>query len=432
MNGEERSPRVLIVEDDPGIALLETEALEEIGCTVDQVSRGDAVLVYLQAQRPDLVLLDYSLPDMTGIHLLERVAERFGRVPTFIVTTGAGDEHVAVDLMRRGAVNYLIKDHGYLDLLPAAVQRALEEQRLNRRLAQLEKRARLAAMIIDTTTEGIYVTNARHQIVEANHAFEEITGYGKEEVMGITPERLLPGHKSDQAASDRVFEALAKNGHWQGEMPMRRKNGELFTGWFNISNINGPDKPPVFVTLFSDISTVKEKAEHLDFIAHHDPLTKLPNRLLFQARLRHSLDKAKRTQGGLGLVYLDLDHFKEVNDTLGHAVGDDLLCLLAERMQRQLRAEDTLARLGGDEFVCLIEEARSDEDLQRVVNQLLGLFPHPMPTPDGVINVSASIGGVLFPRDGTEAALLLERADQAMYAAKEAGRNTYRAFPDTL
>lgn len=422
-------PLILVIEDDPGIAALERDLLEDIGCDIVRAATGSEVLELLTTRRPVLLLLDYSLPDMTGIELLEAMAARGLTVPPFIVTTGAGDEYVAVELMRRGALNYLIKDHEFLRVLPVAVERALAELKLKQRLAETERKLRLAAQVIEATNEGVFVTDSALRIIDVNPACERILGYGRDELIGRQPQTLLPGHADEQEKVEAIFAALKALGQWQGEVSMRRKNGEVFTGWFNIAGIKAEDGlAPLYVTLFSDISNVKAMAEHLDYLAHHDPLTRLPNRLLFNARLRHCIERAQRAKSGVGLLFLDLDHFKEVNDRLGHAAGDDLLCLLAQRMATVLREEDTLARLGGDEFVVLIEDARSLGDLQRVVDQVLALFPQPVETPEGVVNVTASIGGALFPADAGTAEGLVECADKAMYGAKQAGRNTFRHY----
>jgi diguanylate cyclase (GGDEF)-like protein/PAS domain S-box-containing protein len=417
---------VLIVEDDPGIATLMRELVEDLGCQAQVAHTGREVLALLAGDAPTLMLLDYSLPDMNGLTLLDRLQQAGLEIPPFIVTTGAGDEHIAVEMMRRDAHNYLIKDHEFLDVLAGTLSRALREIEMARQLKEAEQRLRLFASIVESTNEGLYVTTSEHLITEVNPACEQITGYRREFLIGKTPHVLLSGRQADTKMSVKIMATLRDEGRWQGEVLFRRSSGGLFTAWVNIvSLIDENYGGKVFVTLFSDISTVKASAEHLDYLAHHDPLTGLPNRLLLNARLRHSLERAQRSKTGLGLLYLDLDHFKEVNDRLGHAAGDDLLCELARSMKAVLRQEDTLARLGGDEFVMIIEDADEVPDLKRVVEQLLRIFPHPVDTPQGVVNVSASIGGVMYPANGDDSKTLLERADRAMYAAKQAGRNTY-------
>jgi diguanylate cyclase (GGDEF)-like protein/PAS domain S-box-containing protein len=424
---------ILVIEDDPGIAALETELIEDHGFEVVHAADGRSGLAALAQRVPDLMLLDYSLPDMTGIELLERQQAEGRRLPPFIVTTGAGDEYVAVDLMRRGAENYLIKDHQFLANLPNAIDRAMRSIEMEQRLAAAEKKLKLAARVLEGTAEAVMVTDEQHVIIDVNPAFEIITGRSKADVLGHTPLILLPGHARDAEVDAQIRELLATAGRWQGEITLRRNTGEVFTAWFNISRLDGEaDDASHFVSLFSDISSVKIMAEHLDYLAHHDPLTNLPNRLLFIARLNHGIARADREKRGIGLLFLDLDHFKEVNDRFGHAAGDDLLRVLAKQMGTLLREEDTLARLGGDEFVMLIEGATTEDDLRRIVEQVLALFPHPVATAEGVVNVTVSIGGALYPTDATTSDWLLACADQAMYEAKEAGRNTFVLFDRTV
>jgi diguanylate cyclase (GGDEF)-like protein/PAS domain S-box-containing protein len=421
------SPKVvLVVEDDAEIQVLETELMGDHGHQVIHAVDGKSALDWLAGHRPDLMLLDYSLPDMTGIELLDQLTAAGIGIPPFIVTTGAGDEYVAVDLMRRGAQHYLVKDHDFLKQLPVAIERALHDIEMAQRLAVAEARLRLAAQIIEGTNEGILVTDAVGVVIEVNPAFEAITGHGREDVVNQPFEMLLPGHASDTALVAAVVQALQSVGHWQGEVQCRRKSGEIFTAWINVGRIASKAGEAVrYVALFSDISSVKVSAERLDYLAHHDPLTGLPNRLLFNTRLHHSIERAKRAKCSLGVLFLDLDHFKEVNDRLSHSAGDDLLCLLAKRMKDVLREEDTLARLGGDEFVILLEAAGSAHDLRRVSDVLLALFPYRVETPKGVVNVTISIGGALYPHDAATKEDLVACADKAMYAAKVAGRNTF-------
>lgn len=420
---------ILVIEDDAGIATLESELIEDLGFAVAHAPDGRSGLAELTRSSPDLLLLDYSLPDMTGVELLDRLQAGGQRMPPFIVTTGAGDEYVAVNLMQRGAENYLIKDHQFLDNLPRAIDRAMRNIEMEQRLAEAEKKLELAARVLEGTNEAVMVTDAEHVIIEVNPAFEAITSRSKSEVLGRKPLILLPGHAEDALVDARIREGLETTGNWQGEVSLRRQSGEVFTAWFNISRLDGATgEPPHFVSLFSDISSVKVMADHLDYLAHHDPLTNLPNRLLFNARLNHALAHAERESRGMGLLFLDLDHFKEVNDRLGHATGDDLLRLISHQMGALLREEDTLARLGGDEFVMLIEGANTEGDLRRIIDQVLALFPHVFETPEGVVNVTVSIGGALYPTHAATREQLVACADQAMYAAKEAGRNTFILF----
>ena len=257
-------PLILVIEDDPGIAALETELLEDMGCDVVSARSGKMALERLAVSTPTLMLMDFSLPDMNGIDVLERSAE-LGLKPTpFIVATGAGDEHLAVDLMRRGALNYLVKDHRFLDRLPSAVQRALAELDLAQRLAAAESRLRLAARVLNGTAEGVYVTNAQHLIIEVNPAFEHLTGYARSEAMGKHPVWLVSPRLDTEQVMGRVVDGLNQSGRWQGEIQLQRKSGEHFFAWFHISQIEGEaGEPPSYVTLFSDISQRKQTEAEL-------------------------------------------------------------------------------------------------------------------------------------------------------------------------
>ena len=259
-------PLVLVIEDDPGVAALESELIEDLGCEVVSVTSGKAVLDWLATSTaaPTVMLMDYSLPDMNGTALLDRIAERGLTRPPFIVATGAGDEHVAVDLMRRGALNYLIKDHAFLDVLPTALQRALSELAMVQRLASAESHSRLAARVLNGTSEGVYVTDDLHRIIEINPAFETITGFTRDDMIGQSPIALLDTSPEAVKIGQEVIPALSELGHWEGEIPLRRKDGILYFGWFNISRIEGEaGEPPSFVTLFSDITQRKQVESEL-------------------------------------------------------------------------------------------------------------------------------------------------------------------------
>ena len=257
-------PLILVIEDDPGIAVLETELLEDIGCDVVSTRSGKDALDWLATSTPTLMLMDFSLPDTNAINLLERIAECGLKQPPFIVATGAGDEHVAVDLMRRGALNYLIKDHAFLDRLPSAIQRALTELDMKQRLAVAESRLRLAARVLNGTAEGVYITDAQHRIIETNPACERITGYSRAEALGQNPSLLLSPLSDTENIIKSVIAALSDSGHWQGEIQLRRKSGEDFFARFDISRMDGDgDEAPSNVTLFSDITQRKQAEAEL-------------------------------------------------------------------------------------------------------------------------------------------------------------------------
>ncbi len=286
-----------------------------------------------------------------------------------------------------------------------------------------EDRLRQMARVVDATDNAVMVTEPDGQISYVNAAFTTITGYRESEAVGQTP-RLLRSGQHKEEFYDEMWRQINAFGVWQGEIWNRRKNGELYPGWLTISDVRTPAGAlSHYAGVFSDITRIKQSAQRMEFLAHHDGLTGLPNRLLFGARLEHALQRAKREGGQLALLFIDLDHFKQVNDQLGHATGDHLLMNVATRMKGICRAGDTLARIGGDEFVLLLEGVESDEDVNRVGHALLAQYPIHYSAPGGDIAVTASIGIAYFPRDGADAETLLRSADAAMYAAKAGGRN---------
>ncbi|MBS1213759.1 MAG: sensor diguanylate cyclase, partial [Proteobacteria bacterium] len=295
-----------------------------------------------------------------------------------------------------------------------------------------EEKLRQAQRAFDYTTEGVMITDAQGNIVAVNRAFTAITGYQEAEVIGKNT-RVLSSGKQDTSFYRDLWASLRKSGVWVGEIWNRRKDGEIYPEWLTISAVEDAEgRVTHYVGVFSDITSVKRSQEALDFLAHHDSLTELPNRLLCKSRLEHALHHAKREGEQLAVLYVDLDRFKGVNDSLGHPVGDDLLRTVANRMAGRLRAEDTLARMGGDEFVILLEQDVSPHTVAQVANKVLDLFLEPMCIGEHELYITASIGISLYPADGQDADTLLKNADLAMYQAKNQGRNSFQFYAPTL
>lgn len=292
-----------------------------------------------------------------------------------------------------------------------------------------EERLRQTAIVFDNTTEGILITDADGHIVAVNRAFTEITGYGADEVQGRDP-RLLSSDRHDEAFYRVIWESLKRTGHWRGEIWNRHKNGRVFPVLQSISVVEDERGGTTgYVTLFSDITHIKQTEARLEKLAYHDALTGLPNRLLFDERLEHAIRQAARHGGRLAVLYFDLDRFKQLNDTLGHQVGDALLEAIAARLGKRLRRSDTLSRRGGDEFTVLLENLRQPEQAANVARDILRQLGKPFPLPTGdTVQTGTSIGISLFPDDGREAHELVERADAAMYEAKAAGGGQYRFY----
>ena len=293
---------------------------------------------------------------------------------------------------------------------------------------QLELALREAAMVFDSSLEGIMVVDPQMRITKVNAAFTHITGYAPEEVLGQSPKVLSSG-RQDAEFYREMWRTLAAHEVWRGELWNRRRNGEVYAELLTISCVR--DAKGVvqhYIGVFSDISQIKSHEAELHRIAHFDPLTGVPNRRLLVDRLHQSLGRAARTDTGLAVCFLDLDGFKAINDEYGHAVGDLLLIEVTRRITEVLRVEDTLARLGGDEFVVLLTDVSCERDCTVVLDRILQAVQVGMPFEGRELRVTVSIGVSLFPGDNADADTLMRHADQAMYLAKEAGKNRYQLF----
>ncbi len=297
---------------------------------------------------------------------------------------------------------------------------------------QNEATLRLAGRVFESTAEGIVMTDAAGQIVAVNKAFTEITGYAESDAIGQNP-RFLRSGKHNPMFYQELWSSLLEAGVWKGEIWNRRKNGEVYPNWETISTVKDKDgRTTHYVAVFSDITAVKRSQEALDFLAHHDPLTELPNRLLLRDRLEHALLRSQRDLNKLAVLFLDLDRFKHINDTLGHPVGDEILRLAARAMLNQVRSSDTIARIGGDEFIILLEDDVSVHSVATVARKLVDLFAQPFTVAGRELYVTASVGISLYPNDGDDVDRLLRNADLAMYKAKTEGRNNYQFYESEM
>ncbi|SDT03929.1 sensor domain-containing protein [Pseudomonas oryzae] len=296
----------------------------------------------------------------------------------------------------------------------------------------MQERLQQAATVFENTAEGVMITDLEQRIVAINRAFSAITGYSEGEAIGHTPQLLATGEKGG-ALDAEIQTSLERDGHWQGEMWSRRKNGETYPAWMTISAVrNGGNRISHHVAVFADISTLKHVQARLDYQAHHDPLTGLPNRLLFESRLQQALEEASEEQRQGAVLFLDLDRFKHINDSLGHPVGDLLLQGIAKRLREQLRETDTVARLGGDEFIVLMPSVAQIGDVERVASKLMGAFGPPFNAGGHEFFMSSSMGISLFPEHGDDVATLVKNADAAMYRAKARGRNRIEFYTPDL
>lgn len=292
-----------------------------------------------------------------------------------------------------------------------------------------EDALRLAAQAFDNTTDGIMTTDSNKRIVSVNRAFTAITGYAAEEVIGQTPAILQSG-RHDREFYERMWQTINATGSWQGEIWNRTKSGEVYPEWLNVGVVKDRrGRVTHYVGAFSNISIHKRDEEaRLRRLAHHDTLTGLPNRASFHERCDALLAHARRLGHDVAILFVDLDHFKTINDSLGHAIGDELLKAAAARMRDGLRADDLVARLGGDEFVIALSGIKTPEDVGGVAHNLIRRLTLPFQVAGHELFVSASIGVSCFPSDGQDTRELLKHADIAMYRAKDKGRSGYQFF----
>lgn len=291
-----------------------------------------------------------------------------------------------------------------------------------------EEKLLLANKVFEHTIEGIVVTDPAGEIVQVNPGFTAITGYTAEEAVGGNP-RILKSDRHPQQFYQDMWSQLVRDGHWAGEIWNRRKSGEAYPEWLTISAVrNEAGQTTNFVSIFHDITELKRQQEALEYQAQHDALTGLPNRVLLDDRLRMALAQLSRSGQKLGLLFLDLDNFKNINDGLGHGAGDALLVELSRRLERLLRAGDTLARLGGDEFLILLPEIEGLDTVSHIATRILDALGKPFHLGDVEYFVTASLGVTIAPDDGNEAGKLIKNADMAMYRAKSLGRNNYQFF----
>lgn len=291
---------------------------------------------------------------------------------------------------------------------------------------------RQAAAVFDATQEGVLVTDAEQRIVHVNPAFSRITGYSSEEILGQHP-TLLKSGRHDAAFYHSLWHALQNRGAWSGEVWNRRKSGEIYPQWQCIRVIHDEQgRVSHYVAVFSDITALKRSQRELDYLAHHDPLSNLPNRLLFTERVAHALQRSKIEELRGAVLLIDLDHFKHINESLGHNVGDLLLKGVGERLQQGLPSGSTLARLGGDEFGLLSENCADAAQAAELAQRLLRSLETPFRLDGHELYIGASIGISLFPEDADSVEQILRNADSALFKAKSSGREGYAFYVQEL
>ncbi|MGZ5025852.1 MAG: putative bifunctional diguanylate cyclase/phosphodiesterase [Methylobacter sp.] len=431
---------ILLIEDHKPDAVLLRELLSESARQAFYLTHAESLengLTCLKQQHFDVALLDLSLPDAFGQEAFWRLHQHAPNLP-IIVLTGFDDEDLAITLAQAGAQDYLVKSDLNSGILHRSLHYAIERKRV-------EEKLRLAATVFENTLEGILITDAKTNIISVNQALCSITGYSAEEIIGNTP-NIIKSERHSHAFFRQLWDILNKAGQWRGEIWNRRKNGEIFPTWVNISAVpnravsamaSGITPLPEsilsnnishYVAVFTEITELKLSEERLNYLAHHDPLTGLPNRLLFHDRLERAVLQAQRNKCMVAVMFLDLDRFKAINDTLGHVIGDELLVAVAERLKRCAREIDTIARLGGDEFAVIITQITQEEDVGQIAKKIIQTLSSVYSVGGYEVFITASIGINLYPGIDNDRSKLLENADVAMYHAKQYGRNNYKFY----
>lgn len=428
---------ILIVDDTPTNLEVLLDILEQ-DYDVSIATSGDQALELLkQHPLPELILLDVMMPGLDGYQVCERIkADPSTREIPVIFVTARTDAESETHALAAGGVDFIHKPVNAA-VVRARVRLQLELRRRTRELqwqlteiAQAHEQLQVLWQAVEQSPTSIVITDRDANILYVNPHFTRETGYTAAEVKGQNP-RILQSGLVDQAVFKTLWDTLARGEPWVGELVNRRKNGEIYWEEARIAPV--PDahgEVSRYVAVKLNITQRKESTERLAYMANHDALTDLPNRVLFFERVDQALALARRHGSRLALLFIDLDKFKPINDTWGHAVGDQLLRAVAERLTGRVREADTVGRIGGDEFVVLLNEVEEADDAAQVADALCHILAQPFELAGLTLNISASIGVALFPDHGRDAVELARHADESMYLAKQAGGDGRRLCTD--
>jgi diguanylate cyclase (GGDEF)-like protein/PAS domain S-box-containing protein len=424
--------RILLLEDrDTDFDLVKIE-LRRSGFDAD-VTRAITEAEFREALHPgyDLILSDYALPQFSGLRALAILKESGIDLP-FILVSGTIGEEAAVEAMQMGASDYLIKDR--LGRLGNSIRATLEKRRLQDENRIFTETLRLRNRAIESSLNAIIITDARqdHAIEYVNPAFERITGYGAREVIGRNC-RFLQGNDRNQPPLQQVRAALRHRQEGKAVLRNYRKNGTVFWNDLLIAPVRAESGEVThFVGILNDITEIINYQQQLERQANYDGLTGLANRNLLQDRLRQGIAFAQRRARQIAVLFIDVDNFKLVNDSLGHEAGDRLIREVGLRLKAHMREDDTVSRLGGDEFVVALFDVGDDDIVVHALQRILGEMTRPFQIDDRDLFVTCSIGVSMYPKDGEDGITLLRNADTAMYRAKEQGRNGFRFYTSDM
>ncbi len=427
--------RLLLIEDVPTDAELICHELRKakIDFSWQRVETKDDFITGLSNFAPDAILADYHLPLFSAMEAL-RILKQLEIDLPFILVTGSQSEEVAVECMREGADDYILKIS--LKRLPSALLNVLRKKETElekeRAEAELHRREEQYRLITETTQDLISMLDVQGDFTYLSPSVGSLLGYEARDLIGTSSFALI--HPEDRQSAAATFQQiLSSEGRGAQEFRVRRGDGE----WRVFESVgsrilDGSGDPQRVVFVSRDITERKRDEETIRHLAYYDALTGLPNRTLFNDRLAQALAQAYRNRQMLGLMFLDLDRLKAVNDTLGHAMGDRLLQAVSERLKGCLREGDTIARLGGDEFMLLLPSVTHLEDTAKVAQRILEALKPSFYCDGQELHTTASVGIALYPNDSKDAEALMKNADTAMYRAKELGRNNYQFYSPNM
>lgn len=363
---------------------------------------------------------------------ITRFLKETGSNAEFILLVDAGGESAASRARQDGTCDYLVKPELSPDILSNFLRHIIARKKAEAALRNAEKRIELASIIFESAVEGVLITDDKNKIEYVNQAFISITGYTEKEAIGNTP-GLLRSDRHDKSFYQRMWHALAETGRWQGEIWNRRKSGEAYPEWLSITAIkSGKEKVTKYIAVFHDITDMKQIEEEMKYRAYHDALTGLPNRLLFKDRLNLAIAAARRHEGNLAVLFVGLDRFANINESLGHAMGDMVLQNIARRIQSCVGEEDTVSRFGGDEFTLLLSGISGEDDAIKIAHKIMNSFYNPFIMDEHELYLTVSIGISMYPSDSREADSLLTNASLAIKRAKSDGKNTYQLYTSDM
>nr|WP_272977240.1 EAL domain-containing protein [Pelovirga terrestris] len=425
----------MIVEDDPAHAEMICPHLDESGrFTINTVITLEECHRAIRLSPPDILLIDLNLPDGDAIELLSTTEMSF----PVLVMTSQGSEEKAVETLKAGAQDYLVKSADTFRQMPRIVEQSLREWRLKQEredaieaLRKSESRLRKLSQAVEQSPAAVIITDLDGAIEYVNPKFTDITGYSLSEALGENP-RMLQSGLVDRELYRQLWAHLLAGEEWQGDFINKHKKGHLFWERAHISPMRDKGGEIThYIAVKEDITTQKNYEKELEYRATHDELTGLSNRALLKDRLDQAIGHARRSKTQVAVIMLDLDRFKIINDNVGHAQGDKLLKLVGKRLRDAVRQVDTVARFGGDEFVVLLEDIRSPETAAQVAAKILRALSQPYELAGRSFTLTASLGLSLFPQDGDNSDTLIRNADVAMYQSKRR-RGEYTFFTDSM